>query len=250
MLEQGLASRSLGSADIALLRHELRTPLTGMLGLAEMLAAIELPGKATYWLATLQACGQQMAGLIDRALQPQFQQALVGQHSFADGLQLAETLLAAHWPAAQANGARLMLAFHPEALVLWCIDVVALRQALDNLLANAIRFSRNGTVLLEIRLVRLPGLEGDRLEIAVENSAPGSAGHVSRLRDQSEYADRSYRLSSHGHGLGVVEQVCRQLGGLLRRRPGPTGMTRYSLVLDSAISLGRTLPRPFRPALL
>lgn len=249
MPRQELATGSEGLTDIALLRHELRAPLTAMLGLAEMLAAMDLPARATYWLATLQACGQQMASLVDRALQPQFQQAIVGQHALIDGLQFAESLLAAHWPAAQAQGIRLMLAFHPEAQGLWRLDEVALRQALDNLLANAIRFSSSGTVLLEVRLVRLPGREGGRLEIAVENSAPGSACHVYNLRDQVEFADRTYRLSSRGHGLRVVEQVCRQLGGLLHRKPGPTGKMRYSLVLDSATPLFRALPKPFRPAL-
>lgn len=250
VLAKDAPQRSSAMTDLNLLRHELRTPLTGMLGLAEMLAALELPAKATFWLATLQACGQQMASLIDRALLPREPDSRSGLPVAIDGLHLLESMLAAHWPAARASGSRLMLAFHPEARGIWQLDATVFRQALDNLLINAIRFSPNGQVLLEVRATT-PQLEGSgSLELVIEDSGPNLESDSTRSHDGSEFADRTYRMSSRGRGLVVTEQACRSFAGSLQRSPGSVGGARFTLVLNGIVPREQKLLRPFRPALL
>lgn len=236
--------------DLNLLRHELRTPLTGMLGLAEMLAALDLPAKATFWLATLQACGQQMASLIDRALRMEEAGFVAGQQPAVNGLQFIETLITAHWPAARAGGTRLMLAFDAAALGLWQADPVLLRQALDNLLANAIRFSRNGHVLLEVRMVAQDSVGFNQLELLIEDSGPSPVSIPSNLQDEGEFADRAYRMFSRGRGLQVTEQACQQFAGHLRRCSGNSGGARFTLTLNGLFPAHRQPVQPFRPALL
>lgn len=249
-LTEGIPAHPAVAADLNLLRHELRTPLTGMLGLAEMLSALDLPGKATLWLATLQACGQQMASLIDRALRSEEPGVALHQQQRVDGLQLMESLLAAHWPAAQAGRTSLMLAFHPEALGLWHTDIVALRQAVDNLLANAIRFSRNGYVLLEVRAV-VPQRAGiDLLELVIEDSGPDPKSTASNLQDESEFADRTYHMHSRGRGLQVVEQACQRFAGNLQRSASHSGGARFILTLNGMLPETQKQIQPFRPALL
>ena len=250
LLTQTVPVHTAVAADLNLLRHELRTPLTGMLGLAELLTALDLPGKATLWLATLQACGQQMASLIDRALRSEESGAAPHQHPRVEGLQLMESLMAAHWPAARAGRTSLMLAFHPEALGLWQGDVVALRQAVDNLLANAIRFSCNGYVLLEVRAVAPQRAGVDLLELVIEDSGPAPKNIASNLQDECEFADRTYRMSSRGRGLQVVEQACQCFAGNLQRSSGSAGGTRFTLTLNGMFPGRQKQLRPFRPALL
>jgi anti-sigma regulatory factor (Ser/Thr protein kinase) len=249
-LTQSIPAGIAATADLVLLRHELRTPLTGMLGLAELLSALDLPAKATLWLATLQACGQQMASLIDRALQSEQSRSALYQHQTVNGLQLMEMLVAAHWPAARAYGTSLMLVFHPEALGLWQIDSVALRQALDNLLANAIRFSHQGYVVLEIRALeqRQEGL--NLLEISIEDSGPDPKIIASNLQEDCEFADRTYRMSSRGRGLQVVAQACQRFAGNLQRSSSNAGGSRFALTLNALFPGGPKPIQPFRPALL
>lgn len=237
-------------ADLDLLRHELRTPLSGMLGLAEMLTGLDLPTKATFWLATLQACGQQMACLIDRALRTEGPGSVAAHQPAVDGLQFMEALIAAHWPAARAGGTSLLLAYDAAAVGLWQADPVALRQALDNLLANAIRFSRNGHVLVEARLVAGERVGCNQLELVIEDSGPNPATTTCNLQEESEFADRAYRMFSRGRGLRVTEQACRHFAGYLQRGSSSSGGARFVLTLNGIFLERQQQCHPFRPALL
>jgi len=250
--------------NLHLLRHELRTPLSGMLGLAEMLATVDLPGQAALWLATLQSCGQQMASLIDRSLRPALPAGTLDQRP-AEGINgrgLLEQLLCSHWPAAQAGNVHLYLLIDPEAQTEWQVDPVELRQVLDNLLSNAIRYSRSGHVLLEVDVT--PAATPDRgiLRLAVENRCADYADegrHISRpdlrISDNSlfthfDYADRSYRMLSHGQGLQLVDQWCRKMSGWLRRFDSEAGVTRFEVQLPGVLTGASPTFKPFRPNLL
>lgn len=244
------SSAESSSKDLNWLRHELRTPLTGLLGLAELLATLNLPGQASNWLATLQACGQQLASLIDRTLLPvPDDAAATWKQANTDGLRLLETLLVSHWPAAQEAGIKLLLVFQPQARGFWQIDEVWLRQALDNLLSNAIRFTRSGHVTLEARAIPQFEAEHDQLELVVEDCGPGLSGNASNLQDGQEYADRTYRMFRRGCGLQVVEEVCQRYGGQLQRSLSTLGGAKFVLRLPGVVARRGTHSLPFSPAL-
>lgn len=244
------ASHPATVAELELLRHELRTPLTAIMGLAELLSATDLPARAVCWLSTLQACGQQMASLIDRALRSPWPAWQPSQSGVVDGLRWLESLVASHWPAAQAGSTQLVLVCGAGAHGLWSIDEVMLRQALDNLLANAIRFSGQGRVVLRAQVVARAGEASSDLELSVENFPSGSRCTAANLRDASEFADRTYRMHSRGHGLRVVDAVCQRFGGTLRQSGLAAGSMRFILRLPGIVPPGDGSPRPFIPALL
>jgi hypothetical protein len=242
--------RPAATVDLELLRHELRTPLTGMLGLAELLAATDLPSRAACWLSTLQACGEQLANLIDRALKSQPAGRSNSLAGAFDGARFLESLVMAHWPAAQSENTQLALVCSAAARTVWHTDAVLLRQALDNLLANAIRFSRGGQVLLEARVVPQPGGECNQLELAVENFPAATGPACSNLQDVGEFADRTYRMYSRGHGLQVVDSACQRLGGKLLQNRVDAGSTRFAVLLQGVIRQPGHQTRRFKPALL
>jgi len=256
------------AVDLYQLRHELRTPLTGMLSLAELLSAQDLPGPAAFWLATLQACGQQMASLIDRTLRPEIQSAGInhGTETDVEGGGFLEQLICSHWPAAKAGDARLHLLVQPKARTYWRVDQVLLRQALDNLLANAIRFSPGGYILLQASALPSGTGDADTLLLLVENGGPGHGPPVDVKRassmqiadchftaspdDDFEYADRTYRMFSRGQGLEVVKQVCHTLNGQLQRSGTPGGGARFEMQLPSVVLRSEKKIKPFSPGLL
>ena len=112
---------------------------------------------------------------------------------------------------APANAAGVHLV-HQAAGGLWVVgDRLALRQALGNLLANAIRYSPEGTT------VRLRGgLEGPWVWLAVEDQGPGID-----LVDQDRVFQRFWRGDSRegreqgrsGLGLTIVRQIAEAHGG-------------------------------------
>jgi len=229
--------------DLLRLRHELRTPLSGLLGLADLLSTQILPGRSQTWLATLQACGQQLASLIDRSLRPEIAGPTPAAARGTDGLALLESLLLAHWPAARLAGTQLALEFHPSAQGWWKADGIAMRQALDNLLSNAIRFSHGGRVTLEAQVLPACGAQPGLLQLAVEDSGPGLLGtaqnwpvaNLREGREQEEYANRAYRMSIRGLGLRVVEEFCRNHSGQLQRGSTASGGTRMVICLPATM---------------
>lgn len=241
-------------ADLSLLRHELRTPLTGILGLAEMMSAMELPGAATYCLATLQACGQQMASLIDRSLLPDQITTRASEIAATDSRCLLEQIIRSHWPAAQAGQVKLHLTLEREASGYWLIDSVALRQALDNLLANAIRFTYSGYVTLEAKVIPSGGEALDSLLLIVEDTGAGLRKVESNLQEAvefgAEFADRTYPMFNRGKGLQVVEQVCLGHGGRLERYTTAAGGAGFVMILPGVIDGKQKSVKPFQPGLL
>lgn len=237
-------------ADLNLLRHELRTPLTGILSLAELIATKELPGQVPCWLATLQACGQQMASLIDRSLCPDPITNPLKAPEETDCRSLLQQIICSHGPAACVTHNKLLLIIPPEATGYWRIDPVALRQAVDNLLANAIRFTRSGYVTLEVRVIPGRTERLDSLMLIVEDTGAALQAVKSNLQDDSEFADRSYPMHIRGQGLQVVEQVCRVYGGQLKRYAIRAGGTGFAMDLPQVLR-GRPLRfKPFQPGLL
>ncbi len=245
-----VTKRSAATVDLELLRHELRAPLTGILGLAELLAATDLPSRAACWLSTMQACGEQLANLIDRALRPQPAGRSDSIAAAFDGALFLESLVMAHWPSARSGNTRLALVCSAAARGVWHTDAVLLRQALDNLLANAIRFSHDGLVLLEARVVPQPGRAWSQLELAVENFPATRTPACANLQDDGEFADRTYRMFSRGRGLRVVDAACRRLQGELLQNRVDAGSTRFALLLHGVIRCADARRRRFKPALL
>ncbi|MDZ4728949.1 MAG: HAMP domain-containing sensor histidine kinase [Xanthomonadales bacterium] len=231
------------SADLNLLRHELRTPLTGILGLAEIMSAMELPAAATSCLATLQACGQQMASLIDRSLRPDQITTRASEIAATDSRCLLEQVIHSHWPAAQAGQVKLHLILEREASGYWLADSVALRQALDNLLANAIRFTYSGYVTLEAKVIPSVGEAPDSLLLIIEDTGAGLQRVENNLQEAAEFgaesgaefADRTYPMFSRGQGLQVVEQVCHGYGGRLERYSNETGGAGFAMFLPGVL---------------
>ena len=261
------ATGLVNKVDLYRLRHELRTPLTGMLGLSELLSAQDLPGHAPFWLATMQACGQQLASLIDRSLLPDSRPGGVDCRGATriNGGGFLEQLIGSHWPAARAGDTRLYLLLQPQARKWWRVDPVLLRQGLDNLLANAIRFSPGGYVLLEAAVLPSGVSDSETLQLAVENygSGHGQPAHGEskvplQIADGNftgstgggfDYADRSYRMFSRGQGLRVVEQISNALHGQLQRSFTASGGVRFELQLPAVISRREKLVDPFGPIL-
>ncbi len=84
-------------------------------------------------------------------------------------------------------------------------DPLLLRRVLQNFLANAIRYTRRGGVLLGIRR------RGDTLSIAVHDSGPGIAREQQTLVfEEFQRGDRS-----NGQGLGLGLAIAHRIAGLL-----------------------------------
>lgn len=140
---------------IAKLSHELRTPLTAILGYAGMIEG-EVVGPAgperyrEYGSAIVQA-GQRLLDLVNQILQ--LSRIEAGRMEVAEGaIDLVDTLrreITVVEPAARDNRTLLALDL-PRAFPRLRGDVRLVRQMILNLLSNAVRFTRRGTVSVSL----------------------------------------------------------------------------------------------------
>jgi two-component system, sensor histidine kinase len=215
---------------VAGLAHDVRTPLTGILAAAELLSASDLGERERRWVAALASSAQHLEALT----------TLVVDAVKTKGHDLA--LRANPFDArALAQGAATSLAARAEAAGLACRvdlaadlptqaigDSVRLRAALENLIDNAVKFTRQGEVALKVGARRLSGGRV-RLAFAVTDSGIGmTRGEMQRLfRPFAQASERvARRFGGAGLGLVLVKRLAKAMGGDLtavsRRGAGST----------------------------
>ena len=186
---------------LAMLAHELRNPLTPIRYAAHLLQLDELPRERQSTLARLvdRQVGH-MGRIIDQLLDvSRLTRGLVQLTRAPVNLcALARETLSAHAVAAQASGVALDCRCDCEAWVKG--DGTRLRQVIDNLVDNAIKFSSAGQRVI----VALSSL-GDRVQLIVQDEGDGVEQHLQdQLFDAFVQADRSLERSRGGLGLGLA----------------------------------------------
>lgn len=139
------------------------------------------------------------------------------------------TALAAEFlPLARAKGLELEVAPVEEGL--WVrSDATYLRRIAQNLLSNAVRYTREGRVRMSVSDT------GGRLTLVVEDTGPGIPPEKHALIFQ-EFERGGAPESEPGMGLGlaIVDQACKVLGHALRLQSAPGQGTRFEVDLERA----------------
>ena len=197
---------------LAVLRHELANALNGLSGMAGLLRSTGLGPDQERWLDAIEQSARQMHFLVHSATccrGGSLVSGATGRHKF-NGMSLVEQTITAHTPAAASKGLKLLLVVAPELPVYWQGHEGLLRQLLDNLLGNALKFTDAGQVLLEI----CPG-EKQTLHLLVQDSGTG----VPTADRQRIFGVRERGINGTGRpGSGLGLSVCRQIVDLLGGR--------------------------------
>lgn len=206
---------ALKSEFVATVSHDLRAPLTLMRGYATMLSMVgELSEKQGEFAGKILAGVDQMTRLVDNLLD-------LGRIEAGVGLSLepvrAETIVrdVVHTLRPQALGKHVTLEIElQEGREAVEADATLLRQAVSNLVDNAIRYTQPGG-----RVVVRAGQSGGRQQIAVQDSGPGIApADQARLFEKFYRTRRREALREKGSGLGlaIVKSILDQHGGEVR----------------------------------
>ena len=222
--------------------HELRTPLTSILGNAELvLEASEQPQTVARRAGVIVRSAEQMEAILTDLLHARSTgTALLGLHTATTDLRnLIENCLAASRAAADAREVTLHLTVSDT---LWAeVDPNRIRQVLDNLLTNAIKYNRvGGTVLVSETLT------ADTVTLAITDSGGGIAPADRTLVFEPYYRTEFARRSAQGGtglGLGISRDIARRHGGDLRLVASSAAGSRFELTLPLAIS-GRAVAVP------
>ncbi len=217
------ASRELAEAGsraksefLSRMSHELRTPMNAILGFAQILRMQKPSEEQGEYLHFIAEAGRRLLALIDGMLD------ITRLETSAPSLTLEEVDIAALLPealdaarplAARHNIEISVASSHAPAGALVRADPQRLRQVLDQLLSNAIKFNHEGG-LVTLGFVEV---EGSRGRIEVRDSGPGIAPqHMEKLFTAFERLGADKRgIDGVGIGLAVSKWLIEAMGGCI-----------------------------------
>ena len=205
------------SEFMANMSHELRTPLNSMLILSALLKdnkGHNLSERQLEYAGTIHNAGRDLLNLINDILDlAKMEAGKVELH--VEPVELAamcDDLLAQFLPQAEQKGLVLKVERLPGTPALAMMDGQRVQQVLRNLLANAIKFTHAGSVLLRV------AVEGETLSFAVSDTGIGvPADKQVTIFEAFRQADGSISRHYGGTGLGlsISLQLARTMGGAL-----------------------------------
>ena len=212
-LEASAASRA-KSEFLAMMSHEIRTPLHGIVATLDLLSASSRDPAQQRYLRIIDASSQTLLRQINDLLD--FSRAESGRISLEmapfDLARAVTDVVGRYTAAAERRGLDLQLDIPDEARIKVLGDRVRVDQVLSNLMSNALKFTEQGSVAMELQV------EGDhRWHFAIRDTGPGiPAGEIDRLFQPFAQLDGSNRREHGGSGLGLA--ICQRLVGLMGGR--------------------------------
>lgn len=209
---------------LATMSHELRTPLNAILGNADHLARLADQEDDKKAFRDLQASGETLLGLIEDILV--FSRLEAGRltaevRPFAWRPQF-DSLLESFRPLAESKGLTLELRVPSTAPAWLWTDVLRLRQIISNLVGNAVKFTPEGTVSLEVSFET----EGQSpwLVVRVVDTGIGIPVHTQeRIFEKFTQGEQGKSRTYGGLGLGlsISRSLAELLGGTLTVQSQP-----------------------------
>ena len=212
------AAQAAGEAKAAFLAnmsHEIRTPMNGVMGVLHLLKAETLSDEGRRMLEEALSCGQMLAELLNDVID--FSKIEAGRLEMApeavDPRALIEGVARLLRPQAEAKHLKLVVDVDPA--VGWVVsDPVRLRQALFNLVGNAVKFTLKGQVTIRARLRPGPVTQMLRLEIADTGVGIPEAvqPRIFQRFDQGD-ASTTRKFGGSGLGLSITQKLAQMMGG-------------------------------------
>ncbi|MES9026095.1 ATP-binding protein [Stenotrophomonas sp. BSUC-16] len=243
---------------LATMSHEIRTPMSTLLGMLERLAGTDLDAGQRQVLTTVGDAAQMLRQILDDVLHSQRLQPAPLQLRPTDLAALVRAVQQLLMPVAASRGLHLCSEIDPTLQPWSLADGLRLRQVLFNLAGNALKFTLQGSVVLQVRVLQQRD-GGQRLRLQVTDTGVG----ISVERQQAVFAayeqaeaSTTRRFGGSGLGLSICRELATSMGGRLHLRSVPGKGTTVWLELDLAAcaapaagpATARPAQRPLPPA--
>jgi signal transduction histidine kinase/DNA-binding response OmpR family regulator/HPt (histidine-containing phosphotransfer) domain-containing protein len=200
---------------MARMSHEIRTPINGVLGMVDLLLDSNLSESQQRLARIVRDSGQTLLGIVDGLLdfaKLEVDKLVLETTSF-NLHKLVEDVVALVAPTAHAKNLDIACCVDPRLPSEVMGDPFRLRQVLTNLIGNAIKFTAEGEVGVDVRL------EDDQVCFEISDTGVGiPAEALDRIFEPFAQASVqvSRRFGGTGLGLSIARQLVQLMGGHLR----------------------------------
>lgn len=218
-LESALALANEGNRAqtefIAMMSHEVRTPLNGIIGVSELLKTYRFDENVENIINMLNDSSQDLLSLLDETLdfsKLEANKVEVEMRKFCIN-HFLRSLFEANRPLLDKKKLEFKLEFTPEADGYYLGDALRLRQVLNNLISNAVKFTPQGQITLKMDS-ELIGSEVMCCFHVIDSGIGIDTVKLDDLFSPFTQADSSITREYGGTGLGLA--ICKQLVELMQ----------------------------------
>ncbi len=201
------------SSFLAVMSHEIRTPMNGVIGCASLLGSTPLTTEQEQLVHTIQSSGESLLVLINDILD--YSKIEAGKINLENSPFQLRLLIedCIELFSKQATDKQLEINYFIEADVPLTLngDATRIRQIINNLVGNAIKFTNRGEVFIDVSLTTIDSYNHHcGLLITIKDTGIGiSEENQSNLFNAFTQADSSITRKFGGTGLGLV--ICKKI---------------------------------------
>jgi len=235
------------SEFLAIVSHEIRTPINGVIGFGKLLHDTPLTPEQRTFVDMITSSGHTLENLISDILDLSKIEAgkLEIEHAPFSLRDCIEETLHLFGPRAREAGLSIKTSVAPGVPAIINSDHGRLRQILNNLVGNAIKFTEHGGIEVSVEcspgVPHANGLNRDvRLHFTVRDTGIGiPAEKIDQLFRPFSQVDTSAKRRRGGTGLGLIiaKRLCERMGGAIsvESRVGEGSTFYFAIQADYAI---------------
>ncbi len=197
--------------------HEIRTPINTIIGLNEMILRGDISDEVAENARNIQGASKMLLTLINDILdlsKIKSGKMEIVNVSYETG-ELFSEIVNMIWIKAREKGLEFRLQVDPSMPSMLCGDEVRIKQVLINLLNNAVKYTKEGSVTLSVRCERV-GVNRVRVWYSVEDTGQGvKKENIPYIFDAFKRVDekKNRHIEGTGLGLSIVKQLVELMGG-------------------------------------
>ena len=221
--EEADAADRAKSQFLSAMSHEMRTPLNGVLGMAQVLANRDLPEEMSEIVETLLESSRKLSGLMNDVLDA----SIIHQGdvdivpTYGDIRSFFEELVDAHRSRADSKNLWIKLILPPNLPGRVKFDAIRLRQCLEHLVSNALKFTDEGGIAIVVTCSPSRDKSSDHtlFDIHIQDTGIGihsnNLDRVFKAFAQEQFGpDRAYEGA--GLGLTLTRHLIERMDGSVK----------------------------------